>query len=306
MKNINISQQVDEYIFYLDDIRGKELYNSIRENSLSEINSDHEERGAFLALQFLIIPYLSTAEICSLIRDDLFLGTQIDDIDITERLNKKLLFMHLADRDNFKKEIKSALLSNKEQITAEMKNDNSKSLKTINDWLLDYVAQSDKNKSDTLLKAEYFYQKPYFTKLPEDEKKVLRKLFALYNFLNTSSMTPEGFEDDLLMMNEQGQLITTNKGKVVVLYDTKRKGVTSTRSKARTISGPPKTVEEKEIDRLKVEEEKYMTGGLEQQAIKEEMEKKKKVEDLKAVASKYKPDSLEYKAMMEEIEKIKK
>ena len=156
-----------------------------------------------------------------------------------------------------------------------------------------------------LFKAEYFYQKSYFTKLPEDEKLVLRKLFALYNFLNTSSMTPEGFEDDLLLMNEQGQLITTNKGKVVVLYDTKSKGTAKGRPKARTV-GLPKTEEEKEIDELKMEEKKYPAGGLEQRAIEEEVEKKKKIEDIKAMAGKFKPNSLEYKAMMEEIEKINK
>lgn len=305
MQNINISQQVDELIYCLDDIKGRKFYDSIKKDSLDEINKDYEKKGAYLALQFLIIPYLSTTEISSLIRSDLFLGLQIDDIDIFERLKKKLLFMHLADRDNFKKEIKTALLSNKERITKEVKNNDNKPLKTVNDWLLDYVSQSDKSKSDTLLKAEYFYQKSYFTKLPEDEKSVLRKLFALYNFLNISSMTPEGFEDDLLLMNEQGQLITTNKGKVVVLYDTKSKGTTKGRPKARTV-GLPKTEEEKEIDELKMEEKKYRAGGLEQRAIEEEVEKKKKIEDIKAMAGKFKPNSLEYKAMMEEIEKINK
>ena len=99
--------------------------------------------------------------------------------------------------------------------------------------------------------------------------------------------------------------LNQNKGKVVVLYDTKSKGTTKGRPKARTV-GLPKTEEEKEIDELKMEEKKYRAGGLEQRAIEEEVEKKKKIEDIKAMAGKFKPNSLEYKAMMEEIEKINK
>jgi len=306
-KQKTIKELLDQCVYYLDDDKGKELYNSLKEKGFPAGISPEEKTGIMTVLEFLIIPHLSSQEISGLLRDNLYVGLNIDDLDITERIKKRLLFMHIADRDNFKKELKNSLINNLEQITEEVKNEQGKALKSTNDWLLDHIAQTDKKSGKILNQAEYLYQKKYVAGLKEEEKNNVKQVVSLFIFLNTSSLTPQGFEDDMLLRDKNGRLITTHKGKVVVLYDPNKKDSTAeNRPKARQVSGPPKTEEEKEIADLKDEEKKYKEGGLEQLALEEEIDKKKDIEELEIMAKKYKENSLEQKALMEEIARLKK
>ena len=301
----NFSKQVDELIFYLDDIEGNKLFRQIKREGMKLIQQDQEKQGAFLVLQFLIIPFLSTREVSNLLRENLYVGLSIDDMDLTERITKKLLKLDISDRDNCKKELKNALANNKEQITDEAVAEGGKKLKFISDWIKDYVSNTNKNSGQTLGNAQYFYQKNYFNKLDDDDKAMLKKLFKLYEFLNISSKTPAGFEDDILIKTEDGKLITTSKGQIITLYDyNKGEGTGITRPKARTITGPPQTKSEKKIDELKQEEKQYVEGGLEEKALEEEIGKEKEIENLQYMADKYPEGSLERKAVRDEIRKL--
>ncbi len=306
MENLKqLPKEVDELIFYLDDIGGKKLYQDIKKKGMHLVQKDEEKRGTFLALQFLIMPFLSTRKIYNLLQNHLYIGLSLDDIDLTERVNKKLLMIHLNDRNNCKKELKSALVNNKEQITEEVTSKGGRKLKNVDDWIKDYIGQISKQHGQTLGEAQYFFKKSYFQQLDEDDKKMLKKLFTLYKFLNTSSRTPGGFEDDVLIKTEDGRLITTHKGKVVTLYNPEKdEGLDIAKPKARTVSGPPKTKEEKEIDKLKEEGREYAEGGLEREALEEEISNKKKVEDLRIMANNFQPGSLERRAIEEEIKKL--
>jgi len=305
MTNLNnFSKQIDELIFYLDDIKGNKIFKQIKKESMRLIQQDSENQGAFLALQFLIIPFLSTREISNLLRENLYIGLNIDDIDLAERITKKLLSLDISDRDNCKKELKNALVNNKEQITDEVAVEGEKKLKFVSDWIKDYVSNTNKRSGQTLGSAQYFYQKSYFNRLEDDDKAMLKKLFKLYEFLNTSSKTPAGFEDDVLIKIEDGKLITTKKGQIVILYDPNKK-IDAAKPKARAITGPPKTQSEKKIDELKQVEKQYVEGGLEEKAIEEEISNEKRIEELQYMADKYPEGSLERKAVRDEIEKLK-
>jgi len=300
----NFTKKVEELIFYLDDVSGNKLYRIAKKeyNKLILENPANEE--AFIALQFLIIPFLSTNEIADLIKDNLYLCLSIDDIDITGRINKKLLFLSLEDRDGLKNRLKNALVDNQEQITDIIEIEKGKKIKTIADWLGDYISNTGKEIGSSISEAKYFTNS-YIQNIKPVEKKLLKKVFNFYSFLNVSSNTPQGFEDDVLLRTEDDRLITTNKGNVVVLYNYRTgQGATYSRPKVRSVSGPPKTEEELKIDELKAEEERYVAGGIERLALEEEVGKKKKIEDLKIEASKYKDGSLERKALLEEIKKL--
>jgi CO dehydrogenase/acetyl-CoA synthase beta subunit len=86
-------------------------------------------------------------------------------------------------------------------------------------------------------------------------------------------LTPEGFEDDLLLKDKNGRLITTDKGKMVILYDPKK-------LEKRIITNIPSKVvsknlseQEKEIIELRKTAESYPAGSFERKAIEEEIEK---------------------------------
>jgi len=180
--------------------------------------------------------------------------------------------MDLSDRDNCKGAFKKALLDNQEIITGE-KNVGGKKIKTAADWLKDYLSKVGLRAVKSLEHAKYFSEQGYVVNLDEDDKNILRKIVDLYKFLNTSSLTPEGFEDDVLLKDEWGRLITTNKGKVVVLYDPKKA------EEKVSVKVPQKAVSrnlserEKQINELKTLAAQYPAGSFERKAIEEEIDR---------------------------------
>jgi hypothetical protein len=269
----NFTEQVKELIFYLDEDGGRKLLQQITDDDKLLIQGDNEAGTAFIELQFLIIPFLSTHKIAKLLGEHLSVGLRISDIDLSERIKRKLVFLYISDRDNCKKELKGAIINSKEIITQVVEVGKEKKLNTVVSWIKDYLANVRGKKQYTLALAQY-YQRLYFLKLSEGERNVVKKLFLLYRFLSASSFTPEGYEDDLLMKTEDGRLVTTNKGQVVVLYDPKKTGSEQiTRPKARTVSGPPKMEEEGGLEELREMANQYPAGSLERKVIDEEIKK---------------------------------
>lgn len=264
-----LKKQADELIFYLDDVAGNRLFKKLRREDKELINSGEEAQSYFVALQFLVIPHLSTHETEILLREHLNIGLNIEDIDIAERIKHKLILLDLADRDNCKRALKSALVMSPERIITEVMANENKIIRTVGDWIKDYVSNLQKQRGGSALeRAQYFYQQPYVAKLPESEKNILKKLFALYQFLNISSLTPEGFEDDLLMRTEDGRLVTTNKGRIITLYDfNKEQKIANYQT--------PKAQSRGKSDSQTLQElaAQYPAGSLERRAVEEEIKK---------------------------------
>ncbi len=303
MNNLDsFTKEVKDLIFYLDDVQGNRLYRSVEKEIGANFDSDPEIRGAFISLQFLIIPYLEPDQISYLLKNDLYIGLGVEDMDIAERIEKRLVTEELEDRDGFKKQFRQALIENKEEITNVINLDKNRKLSTIASWLNDYIANINPIERG-LSKAKYFFEKPYYKNLAADKKNRLNKIFTLYEYLIRSSYTPLGFEDDVLLKTEDGKFITTNKGEIVVLYDEKTgKIFRPEESKIHRVSGPPQTQTEKNIANLQAQ--KQAMQGIAGKVIDEEIDNTKKIEDLQIMANKYKDNSLQKRAIEEEIRKL--
>ena len=302
----NLPHVVDEYIFHLYDVNGNKFYRTILKEGKDKYINSEEDQGAFLALQFLIIPFLSTLEIADLLQWHLYAGLLIDDLELSERVKKKLIFMDLSNRDDCKNALKNAILKNKEKVTEIVENGDKK-ISTVKEWLLDYANQEGAPINSSLGKAKYMNQKSHVLRLNSFEKELVKKLISFYQFLNISSFTPEGFEDDLLVKRPDGTIVTTHNGDVVVLFDpNKQKGILDKKPRAGMLSGPPKTESEKNIEKIEVEKQSLPASSLERLALDEEVEKQKHLEDLQYQATKFSEGSLERMALEEEISRLRK
>ncbi len=275
LKIDELKKQIDEMVFYLDDVKGYGLFKKLRRENKELMESSEAVRNSFLVLQFLAIPHLSTREIAALLREHLTIGLNLEEIDLTERIKNKLILLDIADRDNFKQALKSALIANSEEIISEVKVNDGKTIRTVADWIKDYISNLQKQRGSALERAQYFYQQPYIVKLSDTDKNVLKKLFFLYQFLNTSSLASDGFEDDLLMRTEDGRLVTTNKGQIVTLYDFNKKQALKTKSYQ---TPEAKSEGKSELQMLRNFSAQYPIGSLERRAVEEEMEKLRKGE----------------------------
>jgi hypothetical protein len=259
----NFKNIVSDLVYYLDDVNGNRLYRKLSNADIKEIGQDQEKMAAFLSLEFLIIPFLSTEEIAGILKNQLLVGLMLDDINLVERITKKLIYLDLMDRDNCKKTLKNALVNSQVRLTDTVVAENKK-LFTASDWIKDFISLMKGKSINVLNEAEYLYQKPYFIKLKETDKKLLKKLFVLYKFLDTSSLTPEGFEDDLLIEDEHGRLMTTDKGRVVVLFD-------PAKSKEKIGASNIVLRKNRKIIELRRLAAQYPPGSLERKAVEEEI-----------------------------------
>jgi len=280
----NFKEQVNDLIFYLNDVKGNRLFLKLQKEKEAQksIQENEEAFGAYIALQFLIIPFLRTRQISELLSRHLYGGLHIEDIDIRERIKKKLLFLDLSDRDNCKKELKNSLINNQERITQEVALDDGRKLSKTSEWIKDYSRQFKGKRGNTVGQAEY-YSQSNFTRLSPEEQALLKKIFALYKFLDISSLTPGGFEDDLLIKDKDGKIKTTNKGQVVTLYSPAENKISANNNKNIAKKTENKKIESKnqlnsnqdKLAELQSIAAQYPEGGLERRAIEEEMKKLK-------------------------------
>ena len=164
-----------------------------------------------------------------------------------------------------------ALYENKNVFTRRYKDLN---IITVADWLKFYNSFINKPSRKSIDRISFVNNNENAKKLDKERKDILLKLLKLYDFLlNPANAEYEIFEPK----------ITT---------------------KARTITGPPKTQSEKKIDELKQEEKQYTEGSLEEKAIEEEISNEKRIEELRYMADKYSKGSLERKVVDEEIKKL--
>lgn len=171
---------------------------------LSEIEQNYKD--LLIKLKFVAIPFLSRKQIKILIQK--YLPPILESkIDLEERLGKELVSIsNLLERDAFKHEILDILRVSSQKITASVENErNKEELKpatTIGNWISEFERGLDLEKVEKL-------------KLKEEDKRKLRKLFAFYRFLKTSSTTPEGLEEEFIVRDEAGNFKIFRHGQLV-------------------------------------------------------------------------------------------
>lgn len=245
-----------------------------------------------IKLRFIALPLLSETEIEDLMKNYFTWQFRIPYYDLWEKLRTKLItFGVYEDRDKLKAEIKRILLDNKEIITSRAK------IKTISEWLRNYNNKLGTGTVKNIVRAQYFIDIKKESALNKHDIEKLKTLFSIYEKLKLSSLSPEGYEEEVpIMINN----------KLHVFRQGILEPIGGEESKARTVSGPPKTEEEKKIQKLEESAKAYPAQSLEERAIKEEIDKEKRIDELNRAKKQYPPGSLEARAIEEEIKRLEK
>jgi len=286
----SFSQQVNDFIYYLDDTTANKFFKSLKKEDFDLINSTPDNAKILIDLKFLLIPFLADKDVVDLFKKNLIDGLYLKEINLIERLKKRFIFLDIDDRDSAREGIKAALLASNNSIVGKVVVDGGKEIISASDWVKDYLSFTQDDQS-ALKKAQYLNARS--GKLSEKEKNILKIFFDVYNFLDASSKSPEGFEDDILL-KENGKLITTHKGAVVVLYDfnnpPKSKAVKKKSSSKKELSSQPGPSLEISKDSSSTEEQDIPVSPL---------------SELEKILNNYSPSSLEYKAIQQEISRLK-
>lgn len=157
-------------------------------------------------LKFLGLPLVDDKEVISLIKDSFSGQFEIPDYDLLKKISGKLLnIILIKDRNSFKTALKNALSENNEKIV------DNYNLKTIKDWIKDYITKVGLDQKDNLVKAQYLVKLRDAKTISPAQINKLVLLFNFYDLLNAPSDTPEGFEEEPpIMIN--GKLYIFRKG----------------------------------------------------------------------------------------------
>lgn len=265
-----IKQKVDEFSEY-DDFRGayecyKELKEKLEESRLKQ--TDPKLYGQYynllVKLKFLSLNFFDDwGEVEKLLKNHFEAVYNINYYNLWNKLKINLLTVpDLKKRDEIKNSLKKALLSCNRIIIDKEKNKDIKNFpKTVAEWLNDFNINLGIGKIDNLKKIKYLTNGENVKKLSERDKNRIKYLLNLYEKLKFSSLTPQGFEEDVPIVIE-GKFYIFKQGVLEPIGHEER-----------TLSGIPKSEEEKSLDELKQMAKQYEPGSLERKAIEEEMRK---------------------------------
>ncbi len=240
--------------------------------------------------KFIALPLITNSAVLNLFEERFLEIFDLNDFDIFKKLKYKLINIEVyEERDNFKAKLRRALQKNDQQITKKT------SFKTIGSWIKDYNKELGLGIVNNLRKSQYFSALNKNKELTEMEVFKLKTLFNVYEKMKHSTFTPEGFEDDIIVVVKGESLIFQDGGVVSIEKEAK---------KNREITGPPQTTAEKNIEKMKEEASHYEENSLEHLAVEEEIEHEKKIEELRFMATKFTEGSLEKKAIEEELKKM--
>ncbi|MCX6796403.1 MAG: hypothetical protein NTW06_02800 [Candidatus Falkowbacteria bacterium] len=263
-------------------------------NNAAELKANNEifnfYKNIIIKLKFIALSLLSENEIIELLNNYFVWQFTIEHYDFIDKFKKKLLYIVVyEDRDKFKEDVKKSLLENGLIITRETER------KAIKDWLNDYNSNLGLGVADKLKRTQYLINLKRIRNLQDFEIERLKILFNLYEFLKISSLSPEGFDEDVLI-DIDGSLQVFSRGNL--------ESISGVFTKARDVSGPPKTTEEKTIEDLIAQKKTMKDEGIAGKVIEEQIDNTKKVEELKIMLNKYKDNSLQKRAIEEEIRKL--
>lgn len=214
-------------------------------------------KKTIIKAKFVALPLLDNQVVLDLIRNYFTWQFRIDNYDIIEKLKNKLNnIIVYEDRDKFKNEIKNILLNSNLIITSKA------TKKTIREWLNDYNSQIGLDPADSVKKTKYFIKLKENKDLDEYARKKLNILFEFYEKLKLSSLSPEGFEEDVPIVIDN-KFYVFKQGKLEPIEE----------KKVSKKLGIPETEEEKQVDKLQLLLQKYPEGSLERRAVEEEIKK---------------------------------
>ncbi|MBS4033883.1 MAG: hypothetical protein KGZ85_05420 [Ignavibacterium sp.] len=134
-------------------------------------------------------------------------------------IKRKLIGLSLIDQELLREKINKVIKHNNNLLTKEklvLSNKEEKLDPTIANWLLDYDLRLTGTQDRSLARAEYLTNSSNVASLVKEEKDKVKQLIKVYDFINTSSLIPSAWPEDLIINWENGCRFIISEGETVV------------------------------------------------------------------------------------------
>jgi len=216
---------------------------------------------------------------------DIFQNKLIDEInghEITKDIVNQRIFAILNKDLSFQDTIKKSILNNRETVAEKrflIKDQKHQSV--VSNWIKDFINTMGSGMADNIGITKYLANSRNVKLLSDKERSLVKNIIKVY--LNIAFF-PESMGSDNV---DDWEILSVNN----------RKDNNSVKKKI----GIPKSVDEKELEKLGRMEEEYAPNSLEKLVLDEEIAKRKRIEELRFMVNKYEEGSLEKKVLEEEI-----
>jgi hypothetical protein len=253
-------------------------------------------------LKFLCLNYFDNVnDYAELLKNDFSLIFEIPDFDLWNKIEIYLVAISdVKRRDEIKEKLKAALFHCENNLIDVSKYSEGVTLNKVSDWLKDFIASLGLNKIDSVKKNEYLMNGKYTKSLKVDDKERVKILLDIYEKLNLSSQTKEGYENTVLMQLD-GKDVIFNHGEI---EDIKQLNVKSNRKLVDDILADKKS--STAIAAATIKESPVMTSSPFKIPSVPEKINIPRTTELEEILDSYSPASLEYKAISQEIMRLKK
>lgn len=171
-------------------------------------------------LSLVALSNLKETEATQIFQNKILLGLREDNINFVKKIKARLIAIpDFAGRDMARKQLREALLGNEEQLgTNQIAVASGPVAPTLGNWLKKYNERFGMVAVNAVARNEFLTTDPDVQRLNDDDKKALRKLLELYDYLKLSSQTPEGLEDPVLFdFGGQRKILRSGEFEDVVL-----------------------------------------------------------------------------------------
>lgn len=289
---LELLKQEIEYASANNDWHGAfEAYNIASEwlegsglsKSSPRIYSDYY--NSLIKLKFLALNYFDGEDdYYDLLKNYFGFSQDIPGFDLWSKLEVQLISMNVHARDGFKGKMRQALEQSDSLLFSRQQYDDPEMPVKVSDWIKDIVSNLGLDQFDKLKKVEYLSNSRFVRQLQQEDKEKVRNLLDIYENLKISSMTPQGYENSVVM-NIDGKVVVFNRGEAEEVNVSKIKDIQEIGTEINERGQIGEVVNEPPIPQ---------TDG-----------SYNPLEDLERALLAYSENSLEHKAIKQEISRLK-
>ncbi|MBD3248209.1 hypothetical protein GF382_02875 [Candidatus Falkowbacteria bacterium] len=278
----------------------EELSEYVKKKGLKRSDQEVYKRylGLIAKLKWIALSILPREEVLAHFESSFQDALNIPYFNLKDKLREVMIeVVLLEERDKYKKEIKGIVDRNRAMLTKGKAGEGKNG--TVENWIKTYISDIGLKKADSIKFENFFTSNKYANSLPAPEKSKLKDFFFFYEYLKTSSLTPEGLEE---------RPVFEVDGQVKVMEDGKLEPVKLTKLQQKIARIVDETLKSEEQEKQIEKQEKGMTEAEKAEARKKRQQEEKiraKVLNLQKMLENYPKGSLEHKVVEEEIKKLK-
>ncbi len=179
----------------------RNVSSALRQVRGPDATSDVYKHLELLATQagWVALPILKDPEVYGLFHDKFRIGLSMEDFLIVDTVRAWVSNdMILEERDELKSRLRQVLTNNLEILTSTPLMVNESSVKgTCNEWYKEFTRQLGMAPVDSVKRSQYFSTNNNFRRLAPQEQSIIKKLFALIEYVQLPSTEPIGLEEEI-------------------------------------------------------------------------------------------------------------